>query len=91
MARSVKTENQTSAEEYLMVVWKKVSELMMPLTKSNRSGWTSQSFKFDPYTEQEERRLRSSLKRVSYEIDDLGTLDAVIGPGRVEKVITIDR
>ena len=36
--------------------------------------------------EAEEKRLKGSLELINYDIDDLGTLEAVIGTGRVEKV-----
>ena len=86
LLEDIKKGNQMFAEGYLRAVWKEVSELTMSLKADESDRPNEHDNVFSPYIEAEEKRLKGSLELINYDIDDLGTLEAVIGTGRVEKV-----
>jgi hypothetical protein len=85
--REVLPSNMGSISQYLEFVWRSVHTLLAPVyqlqPESNEPG------NFELYLEEEEARLGNSLKRVNFIIDGLDTLTLVTGPGRIEKVSTL--
>lgn len=85
--QDIRHENQLSAEAYLMSVWKTVLELAGPPgSQDNRSEYIID--RFASYMDSEEIRLKKMLEMINYDIDDVGTVEIIVGPGRVEKVIS---
>jgi len=76
-------ENYNWAHQYLSEVWEFTTEITMGLrfTDVPTSIWN----KFQRHVEMEEEEIQSNLEGVGYNIDELNTVHAVTGPGRVEK------
>lgn len=88
LLQDIRHENQLSAEAYLMSVWKTVLELAgPPSAQNNRSEYIID--RFASYMESEEIRLKKMLEMINYDIDDVSTVEIIVGPGRVEKVFSL--
>ncbi len=78
-------ENRYWADYYLSKVWK----VGVEVTKSLRALSNVPEHlegRFKAYVDYEEERIRKNLEDIRYDIDALGTVYVVAGPGRIEKV-----
>ncbi|TCD69752.1 hypothetical protein EIP91_006288 [Steccherinum ochraceum] len=73
--------NRFWADYYLDRVWPYAAELLFALRKRDLPDL---DYKFRPYVEKEEERIRNNLKEIRYDIDALDTVHVVAGPGRIE-------
>lgn len=78
--------NRYWADYYLDRVWPYAAELLFALRKRDLPDL---EYKFQPYIEKEEERIRNNLKEIRYDIDALDSVHVVAGPGRIETVRVI--
>ncbi|KAF7319371.1 VPS13 domain-containing protein [Mycena chlorophos] len=78
-------DNKSAVNRYLKTIYESVYSLVGSLDK--RYINTVLQAKFESYVNHEEERIRSNLEAVKYDLDDLATLDLVIGEGRIEKFV----
>ena len=64
----------------------RVDLLMRSVTIYEDRGDSDLREKIQPYVAEEERRLRSTLESIAWDIDTMDTLALITGPGRIEKV-----
>jgi hypothetical protein len=76
--------NRGSIMAYFNYVWVFIHSLITPVLELESEPNDLENF--IPYLEEEEARLRNSLKRVDFIIDGADTLTLITGAGRIEKV-----
>lgn len=77
-------DNRTRAEYYL----EKVSSTIVNLAAGFQTIHLPENleFKFQPFIDYEEARIRQNLQDIRYDFDALDPVYVVAGPGRIEKV-----
>ena len=78
--------NRRFVERYLDAVWTLITELTLGFRRAEWSDTMRE--KFESYVVEEEDRVRKKLETIRYDIDGADTLILVVGPGRIEKVLT---
>ncbi|KAI0080472.1 hypothetical protein K474DRAFT_1704774 [Panus rudis PR-1116 ss-1] len=81
---TVKPENQSWANLYLIKIWPYVTALTMGLHDENVPPIL---YRFQAYKQMEETRIKKNLEGIQYEIDGLDTVHVVTGGVRIEKRI----
>ena len=77
-------ENRSGIEYYLDNVSQTIVNLAAGLLPSQLSE--NLQFKFQPFIDYEEARIRQNLQDIRYDFDALDPVYVVAGPGRIEKV-----
>ena len=77
-------ENRSRVEYYLDKVSQTIVNLAAGLLPSQLSE--NLQFKFQPFIDYEEARIRQNLQDIRYDFDALDPVYVVAGPGRIEKV-----
>ena len=77
--------NRSAVDEYLRNTWTQTLKLILGIR--SETSWILEG-RFQDYFELEERRIRARLELIKYRIDAPETIALVLGPGRLEKVLT---
>lgn len=88
MRDKVLTANRGKVEYYLRYTWIISAALAKALEPPVTDLPDYALERFKEYTDYEEDRIRSNLLAIKYDIDARETVSAVLGPGRIEKVVS---
>src|ERR1700742_4828230 len=80
-------ENQPFALRYLEEVWRPTTTFVEPIVPVWGRG--NAGSKFKKYVDAEHERIQTNLEAISYDIDEIKTVELIAGSGRIEKVFDL--